>query len=307
MKTLTCCTVLVAAYLVSTVAVRADDPLLFSPWSDPVNLGDVVNSSSLENTPCISRDGLSLYFVSFRPGGLGLGDIYVSQRPTTADPWGAPVNLGPNINSALQEYYPTLSPDGHRLYFSVNTATGFDLYVSRRQNKNENDTLFGWEPAVAVAELNTPGFSDAALEFFEDEATGRVIAYFSSNRLGNADLFMTWLQDDDTFAPPLPVTELNTALNDRLATIRRDGLEVFFNRGPGNSGTAIGPIWTATRSNTAEPWSTPVVVPAPINAGPLDLNLAPRLSFDGTELYFASTRGGQQDIWVSTRTKLTGD
>jgi WD40 repeat protein len=291
--------VLVVASFGSIAAAGIDDPPAFSPWSDPVKVSAAVNSPYDENTPCVSRDGLSLYFNSPRPGGFGAGDLYVSQRSTTSDPWGAPVNLGANINSDKTEYYPALSPDGHRLYFGVLTASGYDLYVSRRQNKRDP---LGWEPAVPVAELNTPSFNDVALEFFEDEATGRLIAYFSSNRLGDANLFMTWLQNNDTFAPPVLVTELNTALNDRLATIRRDGLEVFFNRGA----STIGPIWTATRHATTEPWSQPVVVPAPINVGPLDL--APRLSFDGSELYFASTRGQQDlDIWVSTRTKLKGN
>jgi WD40-like Beta Propeller Repeat len=300
MKTLTCCVVVAAAWFVSIAAVRTDAPPEFSSWSDAVNLGSVVNSPYDENTPTISRDGLSLYFVSTRPGGFGAGDLYVSRRPTTADEWGTPENLGPNINSEKTEYYPALSPDGHRLYFGVFTASGYDLYVSRRHSKGN---AFGWEPAVPVAELNTTGFNDVALEFFEDEATGRLLAYFSSNRFGDANLFMTWLQDNDTFAPPVPVTELNTTLNDRLATIRRDGLEVFFNRG----GVGIGPIWTASRSNTTEPWSQPVLAPAPINVGPLDL--APRLSFDGKDLYLASTRGGQNnlDIWVSTRARLKGE
>jgi Tol biopolymer transport system component len=313
MKTIACALALVAVCLVSTLAVGGDDSPRFSSWSDPVNLGPLVNSASSDGTPCISRDGLSLYFYSSRPGPFGTtGDLYVSQRPTKADPWGTPVNLGPNINTAVQEYWPTLSPDGHRLYFSRflnhNGNNNYDLYVSRRHDKKD---AFGWGPAVPVEELNTPDFNDVALDFFEDDATGRLMAYFTSNRLGSADLFMTWLQDDDTFAAPEPVYDLNTPDNERLATIRRDGLEVFFNRGPGNSGTAIGPIFTATRSDTAAIWSQPVQVPAPVNFDPTNIvNLAPRLSFDGRELYFESTRGGGfglQDIWVSTRTKLKGD
>jgi Tol biopolymer transport system component len=278
-----------------------------------VNLGPLVNSMATEATPCISRDGLSLYFMSERPGPFGTtGDLYVSQRPTKADAWGTPVNLGPNINTSVMEYWPALSLDGHRLYFSRfinhNGNNNFDLYVSRRQNKKD---AFGWEPAVPVDELNTADFNEATVDFFEDEVTGRLTAYITSNRLGSADLFMTWLQDDDTFAPPAPVYELNTTANERLVTIRRDGLEVFFNRGPGSSGTTIGPIFTATRSNTAALWSQPVQLPPPVNLDPTNVaNLTPRLSFDGRELYFSSTRGGgfgEFDIWVSTRTKLKGN
>lgn len=290
---------IVVLTIVALTGLRsAADVREFSEWGMPENLGPVVNSPYVENTPCLSRDGLSLYFVSYRPGGFGSADVYVSQRATTDDAWGTPVNLGSNINTAEQEYYPALSPDGHRLYFSRFGPSGYDLYVSHRHNKKD---AFGWEPAVPVPELNIAEFNDVALEFFEDEATSQLMAYFSSNRTGDANLFMTWLQDDGTFAAPTLVSELNTTANDRLATVRADGLEVLFNRG---LGAVVGPIWTATRSTADAPWSEPVVLGAPINVGPIDQT--PRLSFDGTELYFMSTRGGEQDLWVSRRIKLKG-
>src|SRR6266852_3484845 len=75
----------------------------FSRWSAPVNLGPAVNSSSDDYHPAISRDGLSLYLTSTRPGGFattpGFEDIWVSHRATVDDVWGPPQHLGPNINS----------------------------------------------------------------------------------------------------------------------------------------------------------------------------------------------------------------
>jgi len=48
------------------------------PWGTPVNLGPMVNSSSLDCAATVSPDGQTLYFTSERPGGLGgpYGDIY---------------------------------------------------------------------------------------------------------------------------------------------------------------------------------------------------------------------------------------
>ena len=48
------------------------------PWGTPVNLGPVVNSTSLDGGPVVSPDGSTLYFSSERPGGFGgaWGDIY---------------------------------------------------------------------------------------------------------------------------------------------------------------------------------------------------------------------------------------
>src|SRR5467141_638512 len=52
----------------------------YGPWGDPVNLGPVVNSPYDDQHPAISKDGLSLYITSARPGGYGGTDIWVSRR-----------------------------------------------------------------------------------------------------------------------------------------------------------------------------------------------------------------------------------
>src|SRR2546428_9169426 len=81
----------------------------FSGWSTPVNLGPVINSVLRENGPAISKDGLSLYFGSFRAGGFGGSDIWVSHRASVDDSWGSPVNLGPTINTAVPQTGPHAS------------------------------------------------------------------------------------------------------------------------------------------------------------------------------------------------------
>src|SRR2546423_8363144 len=92
----------------------------FSPWSPPINLGSIVNSPFGDFFPTISKDGLSLYFTSARvvPGAQGGWDIYVSQRASVSAAWGPPQNLGPTITTPFDEGAPTLSIDGHRMYFS---------------------------------------------------------------------------------------------------------------------------------------------------------------------------------------------
>ena len=71
----------------------------FSEWSPPVNLGPTVNTGFIDAGPALSKDGLSLYFNSSRPGGFGGNDIWVSRRASREDAWGAPVNVGPTINT----------------------------------------------------------------------------------------------------------------------------------------------------------------------------------------------------------------
>jgi WD40-like Beta Propeller Repeat len=53
---------------------------VFHPWSEPTNLGPVVNTAFNENDPHIASDRQTLYFTSNRTGGMGGGDLYVTIR-----------------------------------------------------------------------------------------------------------------------------------------------------------------------------------------------------------------------------------
>src|SRR2546428_3477160 len=122
---------------VTRIAADAVERPLYSDWSAPVNLGPVVNSGSNEQHPAISKDGLSLYFASDRAVAAGMGglDIYVSHRESLDAPWGPPVNLGPNINSAGTDLAPTFSPAALLLYFHINgraACRGAAPFSSRR-------------------------------------------------------------------------------------------------------------------------------------------------------------------------------
>ena len=100
-----------------------------APWGTPTNLGSTVNSSSGDYQPSISADGLSLFFVSVRPGGLGYDeDIWVTTRASVSDPWGTPVNLGPQINTPAADFCPSISADGSTFYFTSSGRGGYGYY-----------------------------------------------------------------------------------------------------------------------------------------------------------------------------------
>jgi Tol biopolymer transport system component len=285
----------------------ADHTSNFSAWSEPVSLGPIVNSSADDQGAFISKDGLVLDFVSTRSGGFGGQDLYVSHRVTVDDPWGAPHNVGPSINTGSNEASPTLSADGHRLYFHSDRAGGFggrDLYVSRRHDKQDD---FGWEPPENLGpEINTPG-NERGLTLFEDDESEIVTAFFDSDRpggTGGIDIYASTVDADGAFGPAVLVPELSSPFNELLPGIRRDGLEIFLDSGrPGTLGPRD--IWVSTRASTSDSWSPPVNLAA-VNSTAGDQRAA--LSFDGTALYVASNRlgsFGDNDLYVSTRTRLT--
>ena len=103
---------------VSTRPTRSD------PWGQPVNLGPPVNGPFSDACPEVSADGRIMFFNSRRPGGLGDSDLWMTRRPTTDDPWGEPVHLGPTVNTPGLEQYPDISPDGRWLMFQTGNLPG---------------------------------------------------------------------------------------------------------------------------------------------------------------------------------------
>ncbi|HVH11027.1 MAG TPA: hypothetical protein VM736_14620, partial [Gemmatimonadales bacterium] len=244
-----------------------------------------------------------------RPGGRGGADIWVSQRASTDAPWGPPVDLGRNINTAGNDGVPNLSIDGHRMYFHSTGRGGCgaaDLFVSRRQDARDD---FAWELPVNLGCVVNSPYADNGPIIFEDDATGITTLYFNSLRpggLGDADIYASTLQADGTFGPGVNVQELNTPFADDRVAIRRDGLEIFVSTNrPGGVGSQD--IWVATRATTLDPWSTPVPLGPVVNSPSFDGG--PALSFDGTELYFHSDRPGGfggYDLYVTRRARLGG-
>jgi outer membrane protein OmpA-like peptidoglycan-associated protein/tetratricopeptide (TPR) repeat protein len=102
-------------------------------WTRPNNMGPSFNNAAWDGQPCFGLDGLSLFFSSSRPGGMGGKDIwYVYQLG--AGRWSNPVNAGPAINTADDEESPFVHFDGQTIYFMRNGKGGlggYDLYIAR--------------------------------------------------------------------------------------------------------------------------------------------------------------------------------
>ena len=274
-----------------------------SEWSVPVNVGAPVNSPAGEMNAALSPDELSLYFTSPRAGGLGITDIWVSQRACDGCPWETPVNLGAPINSPSQDAGPRLSNDGHLLFFQSDRPGGHgsvDIYVSRRDNPKDD---FGWGPPVNLGtDVNTADVESGA-DYLQSAEDGAANLYFNRGLGQQNDIYYAPVKrDGETRGPAVLVSELNSTTTDIHASVRKDGREVFFSS-MRVGGLGAADLWTSTRRSVHESWSTPVNLGAPLNTTANDQQ--PSLSDDGRTLLFTSDRLGGlggNDLWISTRT-----
>lgn len=82
-----------------------------------LNLGDAINSPSMDGDPYVSPNGNMMIFMSRgRQDGLGSGDLYISYKKEGV--WQKAQNLGAPINSQYFEYCPMMSPDGKYFFWT---------------------------------------------------------------------------------------------------------------------------------------------------------------------------------------------
>lgn len=154
-------------------------------WQQPEKMPHPINSKWDETHAALSPDQSTLFFTSNRPGGFGGLDVYMSRLNDYGE-WGEPVNLGPVINSELDEETPMLHPDGQTLYFASegHTSMGrFDVFYSQMQ---EDET---WTQPVNMGHpINTPDD-----DFFFVPTLDKSRAYYASYRfsenVGRSDIY----------------------------------------------------------------------------------------------------------------------
>jgi len=267
----------------------------------PTNLGPNINSSSLEVEPSISADGLELFFESWRSGGYGNADIYVSRRASKDDTWGPCMNIGAPVNTAYYDQSPSISADGLSLYFSSDRSGGYgidDLWVTTRASVSDP-----WRPPVNLgATVNT-----SADEWMPSISADGLGLFFMSSRaggFGGNDLWFTGrATENDPWGSPVNLgATINSSFNEALPDISADSRMLFFSEHmlgrfrPGGYGGQD--IWVTARATTNDPWGEPMNLGPVINTS--DHDLSPNISADGSTLYFCSNRPGgigSYDLW----------
>lgn len=165
------------------------------------------NSPTRDFDPAFSPDGAYVYFCSDRPGGVGGDDVY--RVAVVGNDFGTVEPLGPNVNSAANEFAPMLAHDQTQLLFSSDRpggAGGHDLFTSRYQGGRFD-----------VAKRLSGAVNTAANEFdatFLADGTTLVFARAKDFRTDRVDLFVATPHDGKYDAGTLLPLSINTADHD---------------------------------------------------------------------------------------------
>lgn len=98
-------------------------------WTEPKNMGAVLNTPFEEYSPWLAPDGETLYFSSNGHGGFGSKDVFVSKRlDNTWFNWSEPVNLGSKVNT-----------EGMETFFSISAQKDFAYLISTQNSDGYAD------------------------------------------------------------------------------------------------------------------------------------------------------------------------
>jgi Tol biopolymer transport system component len=276
-------------------------------FGEPENLGPTINSLYGEIDPCISADGLELYFHSNRPVGYGSYDLWVTRRPSPDDAWGMPVNLGRTVNSSSFNGCPYISFNGLSLFFCSNRSDGLgntDIWVTTRPTKTE-----AWGPPANLGPtVNISSYDEAhpyisadGLSLYFADVIAPVDIPTHPGGYGGGDIWVSELttgrQGTELVwgVPKNLGATVNSPAYDAAPCISSDGLMLFFHSSR-TGGYGDHDIWVARRKTPDDPWEEPVNLGPPVNTSLGDGG--PAISADGKTLYFFSggTSAGEGNL-----------
>jgi hypothetical protein len=279
-------------YLINYLFIRGPEPQIIDClWSEPVNLGLPINSPRWDEMFRMSPDGRMAVWASNREGTHGNDDIWYSFWDNVSGSWTEPQNCGLNINSPIDDLYPSLSPDGRKLYcllFGRPGGCGWDweIWVSTWDSINaEWGVIENLGPPI-----NT--FYSQGSPFISPDGSK---LYFSSNGIWVSEWNGTGWDEPVSLGPNINVTE-----TEEDPTVTADYQTIYFTRW-GHVPYICVSHWRGTE------WGPTVKLAPQINDS-IGVT-APYISPDGSKLYFTSGRPGGLgicDIWVSERLPIPG-
>jgi outer membrane protein OmpA-like peptidoglycan-associated protein/tetratricopeptide (TPR) repeat protein len=192
-------------------------------WDVPEEISKSINTSNNEGTCTISADGRTLVFTACnRQDGYGSCDLYITYKQ--GNDWGTPVNMGEPINTRDWDSQPSLSADGHTLYFASDRQGGQgkkDIWVSYIDQKGKWSQPKNLGPVLNSADDENAPFI---------HANGKTLFYASNGLpgMGGMDIFMSQRIDTTWSEPKNLGYPINTVSEQVGLSIASDGNTAYY-------------------------------------------------------------------------------
>lgn len=206
-----------------------------------------------------------------------------------------PQNLGDSINSAVSEYYPTITLDGNTLIFT-RRVNGFneDFYESHRLANS-------WSESKALVGNINSNYNEGALNISQD---GQWLIFTGCNfpdGFGSCDLYISYITPQGWSTPENLGRNFNTEFWESAPSLSPDKRDLYFtsNRPGGYGGNDI---YVSHRQENGR-WSPPENMGPSINTAGDES--APFIHADNMTLYFTSNAlpgYGGDDLFLVRKT-----
>ncbi|HRS68237.1 MAG TPA: OmpA family protein [Paludibacteraceae bacterium] len=163
----------------------------FLKFSNPQNIGTPINTDKDDFAPFIHADNKTLYFASNGHHGLGLSDIFYSQR-TSKNTWSEPKNIGYPINTHGEESGFVVNAAGDKAYFASDHVEeenkGLDIYEITLHQAARPDPMAFIVGRIYDAETQTN--LDAYVEIFNTHTSEKIYESVSDKKLGTFTAYL---------------------------------------------------------------------------------------------------------------------
>lgn len=163
-------------------------------FSVPENLGPLINTTNVEQSPFIHQDNQTLYFSSYGHTGMGSNDIYYSRKDAEGN-WQKPENIGYPINTSKNESSLIVNAEGNTAYFASERDSnlgGMDIYRFELYEKARpvattyfKGIVFDSEskiPLKAKFELIDLETGNLLIESYSDQSTGEFLVCLTKGK-----------------------------------------------------------------------------------------------------------------------------
>ncbi|NTW32835.1 MAG: OmpA family protein [Bacteroidetes bacterium] len=262
----------------------------------PVNIGKGVNTTAKEYYPEITVDDKTLLFTRLVCDSLSPNkcqeDFFVSEKDSSV--WGNSYDIGPPINTLLNEGAPAFSPDGKYIIFTACEKfgeygfdrTGFgscDLFYTKKVGKT-------WSKPFNIGRpVNSENFETQPSISSDGKTLYFIRGIKIKNGNGNMDIYSSTLNNDGTWGEAVKLNDkINTSLREESVFIHPDNQTLYFSS-EGHLGMGGFDLYVSKRDSTGD-WGEPVNLGYPINTYGDETSLF--VDAMGDLAYFSSDRAG---------------